>query len=140
MLRYFLRRAVTQVTWAGRFVRCGGHGCWCRPGWHGGNSPPFGPPEGSQGWPQPAVPQSRSDRARFPRLSPGSEHASQTLNLLYGVTFEKMLTSGFCLFILYIYFAFVECVCLLKIGLISLCEFHLKTGSPRLSRALNGAH
>lgn len=32
------------------------------------------------------------------------------------------MTSGFYLFILYIYFAFVECICLGRIGLISLSE------------------
>lgn len=29
----------------------------------------------------------------------------------YVVTFEEIMTSGFYLFILYIYFAFVECIC-----------------------------
>lgn len=39
----------------------------------------FGPPEGSQGWPPLDVLQSRSDRARVPRLSRGgANHASHT--------------------------------------------------------------
>ena len=66
--------------------------------------------------------------------------ASQTLNLLYVVIFEGILTSGFYLFILYIYFAFVECICLVRTGLISFGEFHLKTESQRLRLAFNGAH
>ena len=126
VLLHLLPRAATQVTWAGRFVCCGGHGHWCRPSWHGGHSPPFRPPEGSQGWSRLDGLRGRSGRARVPRLSRGrADHASQTPNLLCGAISEKMLTSGFYLFTLYIYFAFVERVCLVKIGLISLCEFHL---------------
>lgn len=83
----------------------------------------------------------RSDGALSPcRLWGSTSHASQTLNLLYIVIFEEIMTSGFYLFILYIYFAFVECLCLVEMGLISLWEFHWKTGSQRLSLALNGAH
>lgn len=98
-------------------------------------------PEGSRAWSQLGLLPSRCDRALFLCLLwDSTNHALQTLNLLYVVIFEEILTSGFYLFILYIYFAFVVCVCLVKIGLISLCDFHLKTGSQRLSLALNGAH
>lgn len=69
-----------------------------------------------------------------------TNQASQTLYLLCVVTFEEIMTSGFYLFILYIYFAFVECICFVKMGLIALWEFHLKTGLQRLSLASNGAH
>ena len=49
-----------------------------------------------------------SDWALFPWMLWGSTNqASQTSDLLCVVTFEEILTSGFYLFILYIYFAFV---------------------------------
>lgn len=114
---------------------------WCGPSWSGGKSPPSAPLEGSWARPQPGVSPSRSDRALFARLLGGrTNRASQTLNLLHVVIFEEITTSGFYLFILYIYFAFVECIHIVKIRLISLCEFHLKKGSQRLGLALNGAH
>lgn len=85
-----------------------GHGCWCRPSWSGGNSPPSAPHEGSQAWSQLGMRPSRADRAFFPGLLWGSANcASQTWNLSYVVIFEEILTSGFYLFILYIYFALV---------------------------------
>lgn len=82
-----------------------------------------------------------SDWALFPWMLWGSTNqASQTSYLLCVVTFEEIMTSGFYLFILYIYFAFVECISFVKMGLIALWEFHLKTGLQRLSLASDGAH
>ena len=135
VLPQFLSRAVTQVTCSSPWSA---QGPWAADA----------DPAHQAVIPLPLFPQraarpghSGSDGALFPWMLWGStNHASQTLYLLCVVIFEEIMTSGFYLFILCIYFAFVECICLVKMGLISLWEFHLKTGSQRLSLALNGAH